>query len=168
MRRFIPLVCCFVFALPVMAQQGKSLQEVIKHWKTSKDFTLAVANAMPDGDYGFKPVPAEMSFGEVMAQVAEANGVYVARAAGAQNPIAKPEKFDKETVTKLLGDSFDFCIKTLEGMKDEDLDKMVGPAGRQSSARELVWAAFTHVAHHRGQAEVYLRLKGITPPAYKY
>jgi len=25
-----------------------------------------------------------------------------------------------------------------------------------------------HMAHHRGQAEVYLRLKGITPPPYKW
>jgi uncharacterized damage-inducible protein DinB len=26
----------------------------------------------------------------------------------------------------------------------------------------------SHMAHHRGQAEVYLRLKGITPPEYQW
>ena len=26
----------------------------------------------------------------------------------------------------------------------------------------------THTAHHRGQAEVYLRVKGIKPPAYTF
>jgi len=25
---------------------------------------------------------------------------------------------------------------------------------------------FVHVAHHRGQAEIYLRDKGIKPPSY--
>jgi uncharacterized damage-inducible protein DinB len=25
-----------------------------------------------------------------------------------------------------------------------------------------------HMTHHRGAAEVYLRLKGITPPKYKW
>jgi uncharacterized damage-inducible protein DinB len=28
--------------------------------------------------------------------------------------------------------------------------------------------AFTHTAHTRGQAEVYLRVKGIKPPDYRF
>jgi uncharacterized damage-inducible protein DinB len=30
----------------------------------------------------------------------------------------------------------------------------------------MVVAYFTHTAHHRAQAEVYLRVKGIQPPNY--
>jgi uncharacterized damage-inducible protein DinB len=33
---------------------------------------------------------------------------------------------------------------------------------------EWLWAYFTHTAHHRGQLEVYLRLKGIKPPDYEF
>jgi hypothetical protein len=29
-------------------------------------------------------------------------------------------------------------------------------------------AALDHITHHRGQATIYLRGKGITPPAYNY
>jgi uncharacterized damage-inducible protein DinB len=32
--------------------------------------------------------------------------------------------------------------------------------------RDLCYRLLDHVAHHRGQAIVYLRLKGITPPDY--
>jgi uncharacterized damage-inducible protein DinB len=33
---------------------------------------------------------------------------------------------------------------------------------------EWLWAYFTHTAHHRGQLEVYLRLKSIKPPDYVF
>ena len=33
--------------------------------------------------------------------------------------------------------------------------------------RDVLLAMYIHVAHHRGQAEIYLRDKGIKPPAYK-
>ncbi|MGZ4820551.1 MAG: DinB family protein [Terriglobales bacterium] len=34
------------------------------------------------------------------------------------------------------------------------------------SGREVLLAMYIHVAHHRGQAEIYLRDKGIKPPRY--
>ncbi|MGZ4835457.1 MAG: DinB family protein [Terriglobales bacterium] len=39
------------------------------------------------------------------------------------------------------------------------------PDGRLSG-REVLLAVYIHVAHHRGQAEIYLRDKGIKPPRY--
>ena len=46
-------------------------------------------------------------------------------------------------------------------------DRMVEiTGGRQTTESAAIWWAFTHTAHHRGQAVVYLRLKGITPPDY--
>jgi len=33
--------------------------------------------------------------------------------------------------------------------------------------REVLLAMYIHVAHHRGQAEIYLRDKGIRPPSYR-
>ena len=45
----------------------------------------------------------------------------------------------------------------------EQLDKIVGPPARNLTGYEWLWSYFTHTAHHRGQAEVYLRVKGISP-----
>ena len=36
--------------------------------------------------------------------------------------------------------------------------------GQPVLANEALWYTFTHMAHHRGQAEVYLRVKNIKPP----
>src|SRR6185369_1164063 len=44
-----------------------------KHWKTSGEFTIAVANAMPADGYTFRPNPEEMSYGQLMAHIAGVN-----------------------------------------------------------------------------------------------
>jgi hypothetical protein len=72
--------------------------------------------------------------------------------------------FDKESTMQFLRDSFDFCIKALPQITPEKLDAMIGPL----SGRERLWSCFTHTAHHRGQAEVYLRIENIKPPDYKF
>jgi uncharacterized damage-inducible protein DinB len=33
--------------------------------------------------------------------------------------------------------------------------------------RDVLLAMYVHVAHHRGQAEIYLRDNGIKPPSYR-
>jgi uncharacterized damage-inducible protein DinB len=53
-------------------------------------------------------------------------------------------------------------------MPAANADKVVGPPNRNLTGAEWLWSYFTHTAHHRGQAEVYLRLKGIKPPAYEF
>jgi uncharacterized damage-inducible protein DinB len=53
-------------------------------------------------------------------------------------------------------------------MTPEKLDAVVGTANRKMTGFEWLWAYFTHTAHHRGQLEVYLRLKGIKPPDYVF
>jgi len=40
--------------------------------------------------------------------------------------------------------------------------------GRQATGIEVLCWAFTDTAHHRGQAEVYLRVKNIKPPRYVF
>jgi uncharacterized damage-inducible protein DinB len=156
-----------IAALPALAQD-QAIQELTRHWATSKTFTLAVAGAMPDASYAFKATPEEMSFGEMAVHIASANDYYCSSAAGIKSPFVKPATFDKATAAKLLAQSFDFCVATVGGLKTGDLNKMIGPEGKQSSVRELLLGGFTHTAHHRAQLEVYLRLKGIKPPDYQF
>lgn len=134
----------------------------LKHWSTAKELTLAVADAMPAVGYSFKPNPDEMSFGEQMVHIANANYNYCTRITGGKSPFKKPETIDKSTAVKLLGDSFDYCTEIFQGVKDPDA------AGKPMTPREVMLGAYAHMAHHRGQAEVYLRVKGIKPPQYKF
>ncbi len=142
-----------------------------KHWANSVALTEAVAEAMPADGYDFVPPstvePKEMTFGALMVHIVQADLNYFGRASGQKGP-AKPDTTDKAAVIKYMKEGLDFCTKTLASMNDEQMAKMYGPEGKQMSGTEALWGGFTHMAHHRGQAEVYLRLKGVKPPTYTF
>jgi uncharacterized damage-inducible protein DinB len=142
--------------------------ELVKHWQTSKTLSLEVAGAMPEDGYTFKATPAQMSFGEQINHIALGATHYCSAAMGSKSPLAKADDNTKATATKNLTTAYDFCIDGLKEMTDADLQKMVKQHDSSVSRFELFWGGFTHSAHHRGQAEVYLRLKGVTPPDYQF
>jgi uncharacterized damage-inducible protein DinB len=175
MKKF--LFTLTALAVPMLAQTTIS-HSLADHWKNSADFTIAVAKAMPAETYNFRPSSEEMSFGHVIAHIAAANAGACAYASGQQRPAApaglaeklRDEKsdVDRETAISYLTATFDFCNKAVASMTPEKLDAKVGPASRQMTGFEWLWAYFTHTAHHRGQVEVYLRVKGIKPPDYVF
>ena len=137
----------------------------------SKDFTLAVAEAMPAELYDFRPNPEEFTFGALMIHIAQSQAGRFAQVAEVKFPLPKVNKNDKETSLRQLRESFDFCLGLLPKLTPEQLDRMVKVDwyGRpEVTGRQVVLAMFAHTAHHRGQAEVYLRAKNIKPPAYRF
>ena len=123
---------------------------------------------MPDDGYSFRATPAEMSFGEQMNHIAQADANYCSAAAGTKSPLAKSKDNDKSAAVKNLNTAYDYCIAGIKNSTDAELLKPVSMHGHTTTAFELYWGGFTHSAHHRGQAEVYLRLKGVTPPEYTF
>jgi uncharacterized damage-inducible protein DinB len=172
------LIAVLALALPAMAQNPIQ-SAMAKHWKTSGEFTLAVAGAMPADSYSFRPNPEEMGYGQLMAHIAGVNLNACANASGLPRPALSPKiaewakdtlkvEVDKETAIQFLTESFEFCNKAVAAMTAERWNSVVGPPARNLTGFEWLWAYFTHTAHHRGQAEVYLRVKGIKPPEYRF
>ncbi len=153
----------------VYAQDSHALVDaMVKHYQASRELSLAVADAMPAENYSFKATDAEMSFGQQMNHIAISNANYCAAGLETKNPLAVGDDQSKATAVKNLNTAFDFCMDGLKKLNDAGLMKVVGTGARQGTVFERFWGGFTHTAHHRGQAEVYLRLKGITPPQYKF
>jgi uncharacterized damage-inducible protein DinB len=151
------------------AQDSRVLVDaMVKHYEASRELTLAVANAMPDADYSFKATDPEMSFGQQINHIAAANANYCSAGLETKSPFGKLEDNSKGAAVKNVNIAFDFCIDGLKKLTDAGLTKLTGAPPRQATVFERFWGGFTHTAHHRGQAEVYLRLKGITPPLYKF
>jgi uncharacterized damage-inducible protein DinB len=177
MKKYL-LFTFLLIAIPTAAQTAQK-DILVKHWKTSGEFTIAVASAMPANGYTFRPTPEEMSFGELMAHIAALDRNACANASGLKPP-ALPTKIeewtqdtvkvevDKETAIQFIKDSFAFCDKAITNMPMSNMDAVVGPPNRNLTGFEWLWSYFTHTAHHRGQAEVYLRLKVIKPPEYAF
>ena len=148
----------------------KGMESVMARWNQAKIFTMLVADAMPAASYDFKPTPEMRSFGEVMVHIGQAQVFYAGRMSKAAVPddMKAPKVAEKEAAKKYLAATFDFCGAGLSAMTTADLDKMFPgrPNTPPMSGWDLVFNAFIHTSHHRGYADVYLRLKGITPPTY--
>jgi uncharacterized damage-inducible protein DinB len=85
-----------------------------------------------------------------------------------------PAPITKKFALETLNQGFDTALRILPKLTDEQLTKAsfkVNFDGRPTpevNGRDMIMNMFVHVAHHRAQCEVYLRLKGITPPTYTF
>src|ERR1043166_2724594 len=83
------LACIALSGLPAFAQVDIKAV-VLKHLKTSRDFTLKVADQMPEADYGFKLTPPQMSFAEQMTHLAQEQAGFLAPFSTEKPNPAKP------------------------------------------------------------------------------
>jgi uncharacterized damage-inducible protein DinB len=137
-----------------------------KHLKTSRDFTLRVAEQMPDDQYGFKLTPPQMSFAEQMIHIGESNLYFYSALTGGNEPFAKPSSQTKAEVISYLTKSFDYCLDILQKASTAQMDKSYKAEETSMSGWDIVMLSLDHTTHHRAQCEMYLRVKGITPTSY--
>ena len=143
-------------------------------WKDiERDFT-ALADAMPEDKWNYKPSQGEFkgarTFAEQVKHVACANEAWAKQITG-EKP---PERCDlggpnaaktKAELLAYLRDSFALFDKAVMGTNPENLlHANPGPywgPNRIAALTAEVW----HVSDHYGQLVEYLRLNGIVPPA---
>jgi hypothetical protein len=140
--------------------------EYATHFGALGKLSVEVADAMPSAEYGFRPHPESMDFGALMSHIATTNYQFCAGLKDSDPP-ALPSPTGKDAVVKFLDDSFDYCSAVISGISEEQLGKAHNSPDGTLPGRELLLAMYIHVAHHRGQGEIYLRDKGIKPPAYR-
>ena len=133
---------------------------------------IEAAEAMPAGDYAFKPTPQVRSFAELVGHVAFGNFFLCSMAKGEPTPSKvnfERTVTDKPGLVKALGDSLNYCDGVFKETTDANANQQVkvsGPGGSGQSTRALVLMFnTTHNNEHYGNIVVYLRLKGIVPPS---
>ena len=157
----------------VFAQFTQS--QMVAEWQRAKTYTKAYLDAMPEDGYGFKPTPEIRSFAQQMLHLADANYVLATVASGKPNPIGETLANDgmlektsspaKEATIKAVMDSYDWVISALQNMTPDQMQEMTKFGKHDITRSGLFGKAFEHQTHQRGQTTIYLRLKGITPPA---
>lgn len=156
---------CFATAHPAKAQAGAA-GEYAKHFAALSRLSVAVAKAMPPDQYGFRPHPESMDFARLMLHIATTNYQFCAGLKDSDTP-KLPSPAAKDDIVKTLSDSFDYCSGVISSLNEEQLRNAHNSPDGRLSGREVLLAMYIHVAHHRGQAEIYLRDKGIKPPPYR-
>jgi hypothetical protein len=161
-------IACIVLAgLPAFAQTDVKAA-LVKHLTISRDFTLKVAEQMPEADYGFKLTPPQMSFAEQMTHLAQDQTYILAPlSSNSPNP-GKPASMNKKDVIAFVRQSFDTTIGIVSRLTPAQLAKTYSGGDGDMTGLELVMFVLDHTTHHRASAEMYLRAKGITPAEYQF
>ncbi len=152
---------------------AQSAETMLKDWNRAKEFTMEYLEAMPEDKFDFKPTPEIRSFAQQMLHMTDAHYGFASAASGTESPVGfgdseKTTDTSKENVSKLVAEGYDFVMNSLKKMTDEQLKEPVKLFGQFEMLKgEAFQKAFEHQTHHRGQATVYLRLAGATPPGEK-
>jgi hypothetical protein len=166
-------VCALGVLSPASGQaQAKTASlktELLNDWVALKDTMHKIAAEMPAGKYGFKPTPAQETFGERTVHVATTNVYFVSLlGATATKPAIDSKLTSRDAALKALDDSFDYGTAILKEQTDQTLVQLIAspPKFMGPSSRARVMAFLTgHTWDIYGQLAVYLRLNGLVPPA---
>jgi len=168
MRKFcllLPLLACIV--TQVFAQDDVKAA-ILKHLKTSRDFTLKVADQMPASSYDFKLTPPQMSFAQQLTHLSQGLSYFLSPFSGEKPNPGKPKSMNKEEVMAFVKASFDDAIAKVSSLTPEQLSKTYKSSEGTETGLGLLLGMLDHTTHHRASAEMYLRAKGITPTEYQF
>jgi uncharacterized damage-inducible protein DinB len=145
--------------------------DVQADWAAQKELLVNAADAMPADKFGYKPTPAQRSFGEQIMHVVQANQQVIGWLGGKTPPPAinlkAATKAEVMTAPRQSLDSWEIVMKEFA---DQQLNERVAippstPLGPSASRVRLFYLSITHSMDIYGQMVVYLRLNGIVPPA---
>jgi uncharacterized damage-inducible protein DinB len=133
---------------------------------------VEAAEAMPAANYDFKPTPAIRTFAQLIGHVTDVNYFFCSQAKGAANPsrISASALTEKDPALQALKDSLAYCDNVYAELADTNYGDRVTLAGfgnkpTQTTRGQVLTFNTTHNNEHYGNAVLYLRLKGITPPS---
>ncbi|HWZ13629.1 MAG TPA: DinB family protein [Mucilaginibacter sp.] len=165
----------FLFTLLVIAFASSSVyaqftqSQMVDEWQRAKLYTRDYLDAMPADGYSFKATPEVRTFAQQMLHLADGNYFMVSAATGQPSPMGQTSAErtvapTKEATTRAVMESYDYVMRSLQGMTTAQLQETVKLEGHEVSKSAVFGKAFEHQTHHRGQTTVYLRLKGVKPP----
>jgi len=169
MKKLFTFFAIIAMTTALNAQTPKA--NILKDWERARAFTKEYLDAMPESGYALKPTKEMRSFAGQMLHLADANYGIVGTAtevAPTAKDLEKSNDVVKASVTEKVLASYDFAINAIKNYPDAKWEEMIKLFNRFDVTRgQVIDKAFEHQTHHRGQATVYIRLAGATPPAEK-
>lgn len=148
--------------------QVEVISTFIEKWDNSKDYLVAVAQAMPEDKYDFKPTEREMSFREQLFHMQD-NMNWLSTTHFSEEKYVKKEAIrglSKAQIIEEIKASFDKAKRVVQKTNDVELSQKVDFFAGPKSKLQILNLMQDHVTHHRAQILVYLNLNQIQPPKY--
>ena len=129
---------------------------------------VEAAEAMPEGEYSFKPTPQVRSFGEIVGHIVDAQSFFCG-VAGGGNPqysdAIEKSKTTKAELLKALKDSTAACDAVYSATTSANVLGLER-AGQGDALRGMfLMDNVSHDSEHYGNIVTYMRLKGRVPPS---
>jgi uncharacterized damage-inducible protein DinB len=166
-----------ILALPLAAQTRDGvIGELLKDTGDAEKKVLALATAMPESAYAWRPGPGVRSAGEVFQHIASDNyflpvllGMPAPKETGITKEYNSAVAFEKRPMTKAeviasLEKSFAFLRTSMGATTDAQLNTPIDMFGQKATTRAVWITTATHLHEHLGQLIAYARSNKITPP----
>jgi hypothetical protein len=135
-------------------------------------------DSIPESKFGYKPTPAQLTFGFIAQHVASDSYVYCSNfgamkptidAKDTSTPDSVRATWPKAELVSKLKASFAFCEQAIEQLTDATLPDAISftYAGteRKSTRINMVFLHALDLADHYSQISNYMRLNGMLPPS---
>ena len=132
----------------------------------------AAAELLPEDKYTFRPTPAQMTFGDLIAHIVQTNLALCSAASATPSPMSPPElkkisgADGKDSLVAAMKKSFDYCTEGFAKLQDSVLAEEAVFFGQKTgmSRANAVLTIVVDWADHYSTAASYLRLNGLLPP----
>ena len=148
--------------------QVEVISTFIEKWDNSRDYLVAVAQAMPEEHYDYKPAAREMSFREQLFHIQD-NMNWLGTTHFSKEKYVKKEAIkglSKAQIIQEIKASFDTAKRAVQNTNEAELSQKVDFFAGPKSKLQILNLMQDHVTHHRAQILVYLNLNQIQPPKY--
>lgn len=156
------------------ASQQSPLSDLMLSFNQLQDHVMALAKAIPEDKYNWRPVEGVRSIREVFLHIAYGIHLQLTIADGAaRSEIEKQigtavagqrESLSKEQIIKMLSDRFAEAKTAFDNARPGGLTRDIDFWGTPTTQRGVFNFVNTHIAEHLGQAIVYARINGVVPP----
>ena len=164
-------VCTLPLTVVVAQAQNPVMNGVRAIAQRQTKNIVEAAEEMPADKYGYKPTPAQMTFGDVVSHlIKEGNNYLCSAASGQKEPdVAKFAGTDpKDKLVAGLKDSFKYCETVLAQIQDAQLSDSISFFGGRKVTKAMAGLiTVADWADHYSQMAIYLRLNGLLPPTAK-
>lgn len=161
---------CAAAQVPTAGQKVGLATSMQNAYATLKGNLTQAAEKMPEANYGFKPAadPDLRTYGQWIGHQTDNQFTNCATLKSVPSPSpaqSNEKKTTKAELIKALADAFAFCDGAMSSLTDQNAVQMIKQGEGETARGAVVSALLSHGLESFGIVGVYMRAKGIAPPA---
>jgi len=141
-------------------------------WAEATARIMALADAMPEEMYGYKPHDSVRTFAEQLVHIGGSSpaiaNLYLKDIPGEQ-PKMDITTMSRDEIKEIVKKGLDQTWEIMSTMSDQQLDEEIKSyVGNTMTRREGLMSVHDHLTNHKAKVNLYIRISGNQPPIYGY